>query len=312
MSKISARGFARILLATDGSPSSLEACEAAVSIAKSYESSVTVLSAIPSASAFATPLGGKYHSLQVEKARQVVETAASTLKGGGVDVVKTETPQSKASPVETIVEYASGAAIDLIVMGTRGLGGLKRALLGSVSSGVASAAPCATLVVRAKGKEGGAKAHQRAVGSVGSILVATDGSENAQEALVAAVDLAKHLNAKLEIVHAAHVSGVLWAVGIPGSTVPSQEIEEDIVRRGEEIVSRAAKFVEEGGLPKPKTYVLTRMESPAQGITDLAETEGSDLIVTGTRGNGGFKKMLLGSVASGVLQYAPCSVLVVK
>ncbi len=295
-------------MATDGSPGSLEACEIAALIAKSYGSEVTVLSVIPPVSALASPLEGEYYDRQIVRAREVVEGAASTLRRNGVTVARTDTPQGHTSAVDAIIEYAAEARSDLVVMGTRGLGGLRRALIGSTASGVASAAPCATLVVRSRrGKNG-----EKTTRGIGRILVATDGSENAQRALAISVDLAKHLKARLEIVHAAHISGLLWAIGNPGSAFPSEQIEADVIRRGEELVSNAGNFVEEAGLPRPKTYVLTNVDSPAHAIADFAKREGADLVVTGTRGLGGFKKMLLGSVASGVLHYAPCSVLVVK
>ena len=108
MPETPAQRFARILLATDGSPNSREACEVVVPIAKSYGSKVTVLSAIPSVSVLASPLEGKYYAVQIEKATEVVGIAASALRKNGVNVTETEIPQGHASTVETIVEYASG------------------------------------------------------------------------------------------------------------------------------------------------------------------------------------------------------------
>ncbi len=153
MSKPTANSFARILLATDGSPNSQQAAALAAQIAKSYDSEVTVLSAIPSISGRAAPLEGEYYSRLINKADDNVDRAADIFKEAGVAVSEREIPQNHASVVETIVNYASQEKTGVIVLGTRGLGGFRRAALGSVSSGVAAHAPCATLVVRPRGKK---------------------------------------------------------------------------------------------------------------------------------------------------------------
>jgi nucleotide-binding universal stress UspA family protein len=304
MSKPPAKRFARILLATDGSPGSQQACEVAAQIASGFDSKVTVLSAIPSISAMAAPLEGEYYSKIINKAEDAVEKAASVFKKEGVAVSEREAPQGRASPVETIVEYAAEEKADLIAMGTRGMGGIKRAVLGSVSSGVALHAPCATLVVRST-KKGGAR-------PIGRVMVAVDGSENAQRALEAAIDMAKVLKLELQIVHVDYVPGLLWSMGLPGSMIPADRIESDAESFGQQLVSKAMKFAKDGGVASPKGEMVSKLTSPAQAIVDLAEQREVDVIVVGTRGLGGFKKMLLGSVANSVLHYAHCSVLVVK
>jgi len=306
MSKPTANPFARILLATDGSPNSQQAAAVAAQVAKSYDSEVTVLSAIPSISARMAPLEGEYYSRLINKADDNVDKAAAVFKKEGVSVSEKEVPQDRASVVETIVEYASQEKIGLIVMGTRGLGGFRRAAMGSVSSGVSEHAPCATLVVRPRGKkEDDGLAIRR-------ILVAVDGSQNAQRALEAAVDMAKHLKAELRIAHVVYVPTLFWSMGVPGSAVPTDKIEEDAERVARELLDKALKFAKDAGVTNAKDELVTDLVSPYQGIVQLAEHDGADLIVVGTRGNGGFKKLLLGSVANSVLHYAGCSVLVTK
>ena len=184
MSKNTASRFARILLATDGSPSAQQAAEVAATIAKAFDSEVTVLSAIPSISARVAPLEGEYYSKLINKADDNADKAAAVFKKAGVTVSQKEVPQGRASVVEAITDYAAQDKTSLVVLGTRGLGGFKRALLGSVSSGVAEHSPCAALVVRPGKTAGAGKAIRR-------VLVAVDGSPNAQRALETAVDLAK-------------------------------------------------------------------------------------------------------------------------
>lgn len=214
-----------------------------------------------------------------------------------------KSPQDRSSVVGTIVDYAVQEKTDLIIMGTRGLGGFKRAVLGSVSSGVAEHASCSTLVVRS-GKNGRA--------AIKSILVAVDGSPNAQRALETAIDMAKGMDAELRIAHVVFVPTLAWSMGVPGSAVPTEQIEEDAEEAGRALLDKAVKFASESGLAGAKPELVTDLVSPAQGIVQLAEHDGVDIIVVGTRGNGGFKKLLLGSVANSVLHYAPSSVLVTK
>lgn len=306
MSKLTADQFARILLATDGSKNSQQAAAVAARIAKSYNSEVTVLSAVPSIGGRGAPLEGEYYSRLINKADDNVDEAAAVFKKAGVAVSEKEVPQDSASVVETIVEFASKEKIGLIVMGTRGLGGFKRAALGSVSSGVAEHAAHATLVVRPRGKKEDEGLEIR------RILVAVDGSPNAQRALEAAVDLAKHLEAELRIAHVVFVPALFWSLGVPGSVVPAEKIEEDAATSGRALLAKAVKFAKDAGVSNIKDELVTDLVSPYQGIVQLAEHDRADLIVIGTRGNEGFKRLLLGSVANSVLHYASCSVLVTK
>jgi nucleotide-binding universal stress UspA family protein len=305
MSKLTSNRFVRILMATDGSPSAQQAAEVGAAIAKCFDSEVTVLSAIPSISARAAPLEGEYYSKLINKADDNADRAAAAFKKAGVTVSQREVPQGRASVVETITDYAATEETSLIVMGTRGLGGFKRALLGSVSSGVAEHSPCATLVVRPS-KSGDAG------NAVRRVLVAIDDSPNAQRALETAVDLAKGMKAELRIAHVVHIPTLFWSMGVPGSAVPTDRIEEDAEEAARTLLDKAVKFAEDAGVSDPKEELVTDLVSPAQGVVQLAERDGADVVVLGTRGNGGFKKLLLGSVANSVLHYADCSVLVTK
>jgi nucleotide-binding universal stress UspA family protein len=306
MSKPTASPFARMLLATDGSPNSQQAAEVAAQIAKSFNSEVTVLCAIPSIGGRGAPLEGEYYSRLVNKADDNADRAASVFKKVGVAVSEREVPQDRASVVETIVEYAAQQKTGLIVMGTRGLGGFKRAAMGSVSSGVSAHAPCATLVVRPRGK------NEEAGLVIKRVLAAVDSSQNAQSALEAAVELAKGVKAELRVAHVVYIPTLFWSMGVPGSAIPTDKIEEDAEASARELLAKAVKFAKDSGVETVKDELVTDLVSPYQGIVQLAERDDADVIVIGTRGNGGFKKLLLGSVANSVLHYAGCSVLVTK
>lgn len=148
--------------------------------------------------------------------------------------------------------------------------------------------------------------------SIKRVLVAVDNSENAQRALEAAVELARGLKAELRIAHVVYIPTLFWSMGVPGAAVPTDKIEEDAERSARELVAKAVKFAKDSGVADVKDELVTDLVSPYQGIVQLAERDDADVIVIGTRGNGGFKRLLLGSVANSVLHYAGCSVLVTK
>jgi nucleotide-binding universal stress UspA family protein len=328
--------FARLLVATDGSPNSDAACEIAAEIASHFGSHVTVMTAVPSsdsgtataavpgaaaaaAASPATTAPGPHEdqgrqSKIMAKSQQILERSSSIFQAAGVAVSEKKVARSSSgSTVETIIGFAGEDRSDLIVTGTRGMGSFKRALLGSVSSAVAIHASCATLVVRSKKKEGREGQAQKHI-SIGSIMVAIDGSENAQRALAAAVSLAKGLGAKLEIVHVVNIPSMLWTLGTPpGATIPVGKVDDEgATARARELMSRAIIYAQGAGVESPKNEVVTDVVSPAQAIVELAEENGVGIIVIGTRGTGGFKKLVMGSVANSVLHYAHCSVMVVK
>ena len=140
-----------------------------------------------------------------------------------------------------------------------------------------------------------------------TLVVATDFSETAEEALNVAVEMARGTSRRLELVtvvpDAVHQPSMLEARGIDFMAMQrvwldaaTQEIEA-LVRRRQLDPSMV------------RTHVLTGR--PDAEIVRFAQERGADLIVMGTRGYGGVKRLLLGSVADHVLRQATCPVLVV-
>ena len=140
------------------------------------------------------------------------------------------------------------------------------------------------------------------------ILVAIDGSENALRAVKVACEISKNNKAQLTILHVMTIPAAVYSADVP---VPFDRIEEEARRKGEKFMTAATSLAEEKGIG-PKTAIIQHMDSPVRAITEYAEKNDIDLIVVGTRGLGGFKRLLLGSVASGVVHYAHCSVVVVR
>jgi len=144
------------------------------------------------------------------------------------------------------------------------------------------------------------------------ILVAVDGSDTSILAANYAISLAEKYNAELIILNVLHLH-TLRQISSSFITAPTfgleqvKKIEEDAKRWVDDIRKKA----DQKGLIS-ETKIIEEAASIVGSIVEFAENEKVDLIVVGTRGSTGFRRMLLGSVAKGVVTYAHCQVLVVK
>lgn len=189
---------------------------------------------------------------------------------------------------------------DLLVVGARGLGGFRSLLLGSVSEQCLHHAACPVAVIRS------ADPATQSPGETGvepeRILVGIDGSEGAQLALRWALDEARARQAAVEVVYAwrSPVAGLGTAV----ITLDAATVENDAQFE----LDRALDAADTTGLIAPVERVV--MAGPAAQVI-LHAAKGADLVVLGSRGLGGFKGLLLGSVSHQVARHAPCPVVVV-
>jgi nucleotide-binding universal stress UspA family protein len=135
------------------------------------------------------------------------------------------------------------------------------------------------------------------------ILVAVDGSPDAQQALIYARDLALRDGAKVILVHA--FEPVPTFLGDPWQ----EQVTAQHVFAGHEVVNSAAETLEEAGLQ----IVVEVLEGPpADAILRVAEVRECDLIVMGSRGHGTLASLLLGSVSHRVLAHAHAPVMIVR
>ncbi|HJQ88719.1 MAG TPA: universal stress protein [Propionibacteriaceae bacterium] len=140
-----------------------------------------------------------------------------------------------------------------------------------------------------------------------SIVVGTDGSEPADEAVRQATDMASREGARLHLVTAYPDPQILRerTTGTGGGAytiIDLRDVAESLVQRAARDALRKSVEVE--------THV--REGQPAEVIIDVANQEQADLIVVGSRGLTGIKRYLLGSVSSKVSEHAPCSVMIVR
>lgn len=143
----------------------------------------------------------------------------------------------------------------------------------------------------------------------GRIVVGTDGSDTASEAVRQAGEMAKLFGAKLNIVSAYE------PVSSERLREESREIPEDVqhlVTPREDVdalLETAATTWRKEGI---EVEIHARQGDPADAILDVAEELGADLVVVGNKGMTGAKRFLLGSVPNKVSHHAPCSVTIIK
>ena len=144
----------------------------------------------------------------------------------------------------------------------------------------------------------------------GRIVVGTDGSDTAAEAVRQATELAKLSGARLEIVSAFEP--------IPQQVVQQEareapgDVQYEIGPREDVnlILEGAAGEAKNAGVEEVQTHA--REGDPADAILDVAEEINADLIVVGNKGMTGARRFLLGSVPNKVSHHAPCSVIIVR
>jgi nucleotide-binding universal stress UspA family protein len=140
-----------------------------------------------------------------------------------------------------------------------------------------------------------------------TILLATDGSEEAQLAAATAADLAEKTNSEL---HVLTVGPDYPLYELPEHPAEFQDVVSENRREAKEVLEQQAKRIEESGGTVKETYL--REGRAAEEIVEVAEDIGAGLIVMGSRGHGRLRRALLGSVSDAVVRHAHCPVTIVR
>jgi nucleotide-binding universal stress UspA family protein len=186
----------KVLLATDGSKEAELAATTATDLANATNSELHVVHVGPFMPMLFSTMEDE-PARMAREARKTLDDVAGRIEAAGGEVAQAHLKVGGAS--EEIVALAEELGAGLIVMGNRGRGGVRRALMGSVSVSVVHHAHCPVLVVRGDPVVFPAK-----------ILVATDGSKEAQLAATTAADLAQRTSSELHVVYVGHMPPVVY------------------------------------------------------------------------------------------------------
>lgn len=269
-----------------------------------YDGSQDARRAVAWAAAWASDHGTTLEVISADRAvgRVVAfdETARANVEGAMRDQLAELTYDVSAnfrviadSPVGALVETGRNASA--IVVGSRGLTAREDFAMGSTSAGVVEHATCPVIVITPRTLEGHAG---------GPVVLAADGSAAGDPAAAFAFAQAQRRGTSLRVVHTVEVPR------LPGASL------FDLDRLAESVIAEDEKQVLDAIAPHrerhPEVTVDLILVVGEPATTIAKEAEGAALLVTGSRGHGGFAGLLLGSVSRRLLQTAPCAVAVVR
>ena len=209
---------------------------------------------------------------------------------------------SDGPPTAAIVRAAKRARADVIVMGWRGHGAVRRLLAGSVSRGVVREAPCSVLVVK------------RAVRNIRTLVIGIDGSGQSEHAVDFASRLQPPEGGRILLVTAAPLISNPSPALLPSSiraTAASgvASINRKRVAEARDRLQRLAKGPRAGGW---KVDTAVTNDAPLRALLAAVNRSRADLLIVGATGASRLRRLLLGGVAQGALDRSPVPVLIVR
>jgi nucleotide-binding universal stress UspA family protein len=289
----SATGRSKVFVGVDGSADGDAAIRWAARDASMRSLPVTLIHVV-AASPANSMMGpdGTMTQRQEDQARQIVERARRIVgELGGHKPAEVHTEVAYAAVVSALIDASKDA--QMVVVGSRGRGGVGRQMLGSVAWGLIKHAHCPVAVVHDPGTA------QLEINHRAPVLVGIDGSPASEAATALAFDEASRRGVPLVALHAWSDVGVFPLLGMDWRKYRDQ---------GQEVLGeRLAGWYEQ----YPEVHVRRRLvcDVPARWLLD--ESKNAQLVVLGSRGRGGFPGMRLGSVTSRVVRSARVPVIVV-
>jgi CPA2 family monovalent cation:H+ antiporter-2 len=291
----------RILCPIDFSQTSRHALDHAVAIAKWYRSEITLLNVMPLEPQPPIRLAGTGESdvSFIPDRRSMEEELRAWSEPARREGIKADIRVDQGAAASQIVEHARRANTDLLVIGTHGLSGFERFLLGSVTEKVLRKASCPVMTVPPASSTTAKIPYKR-------LLCPVDFSESSLAALRFACSIAKEANADLTLLHVCE----------------SPPDDERLLRRFEEPTFR--QLAEENARDRLEALVTDDLRTwaspstaiahgkPYREILSLAEREATDLIVIGVRGPNVFDLTAFGSTTNQVVRHASCPVVTLK
>lgn len=287
-----------ILVPTDGSDHAVRAAEHGLGLARAFDATVHVINALDvRAAAGPFDAGGvdEEYVAQLEEEREKTIEAVETVVDESDDV---RTAVIRGKPSEAILEYAADNDAELLAMGTHGRSGLNRYIAGSVTERIVRHADIPVLTARAT--------EQSRVGDgYEEILIPTDGSELAAEAIEHGIAIAQQFDARVHTVNIVDLSEI---AATPNYTPPTELIER-FESEGEAATERIAAEARDVGLD---AVTEVRKGFSATDLLEYADENAIDLITMGTAGRSGLDRFLLGSTTERVIRHADMPVIAVS
>lgn len=280
--------YRKILVAVDGSESSRNALLQAFRFAVDEKCWITVTSVVPPYDGEVEILGVKDIRAALRKPCEDALADARKLAEQERALIKTVCEEGEAH--ERIVDLADAENCDLIVMGRRGLRPVERMLVGRITARVIGLSQREVLVVP----------NNTTVGWK-TIVVATDGSKYSALAADRAIEFARSYGGELKVLSVVDVPTEFYA--------EAPQAVDDLVKKAKEYVATVKQQAEAAGI---RAEAFVGEAEAHEAITRLARDEKADMIVLGSHGRTGMRRLLMGSVAEKVIGYAACPVLVVK
>ena len=200
-----------------------------------------------------------------------------------------------------IVDHARAIGADFVVVGSRGMSGLARFLLGSVAAAVARFSPCSVEIVRAAPSDQPKRTAMK-------ILLATDGSECSQVAARSIAERPWPAGSEFRVISVPELSAPVLKM-ISHSAM--DKLRCDAMKRAEDAEAAAEEILSSAGLTESGTVAVSAA-MPKEIILQNAEEWGADLIVCGSHGRRGLSRFLLGSLSEAIASHAKCSVEIIR
>lgn len=282
----------RIVVGVDGSPTSGKALVWAAAHAARRRATLDIVMAWQTPGGAVTPMGMAYIPPPSETLRQHAEDrlnqfVAASAHSAALGPVDHELIVAEREASRLLCDVAQGA--ELLVVGSRGLGGFKGLVLGSVSARCANASPCPLAIIPEEWDPERPPA--------GIVAIGVDGSPNANAAVEWA-DRWAPTDSTLRLVGA-------WSYPV-AYTMAELEIDD------EHLEAACAKIVEEatGIVSDHRVEPAVVREDARPALAAAAEQ--ADILVIGARGHGGFSRLVLGSVAANVVHHLVAPTVVVR
>jgi nucleotide-binding universal stress UspA family protein len=297
----------KVLVGTDGSEDATLATRAAIDLSNKTGAELHVVHAWrkPQAPSLAAPglaypslEGASYSDTLEQEAEELLEEQAERIRAAGGTLAQVHLREGRAA--EEVTGLAEELGVDLVVVGSRGVGAVKRLVTGSVSEGVVHLSPCPVLVMR------GTWPPEK-------VIIGDDSSEEARKAGELAASIGGLFGASALLMRAASaplLRAHLLREGDPSTRDDHDDAFDEASQKVKETLENRAAALEGVLGARPQIQVVV---GDAAAVIQEAADEGEEpaLVAVGSRGSDAVQPLVLGSVSTDVLRAVSGSVLIV-